>query len=355
MLARVPGSEIEWRYAMQLHDETGDRSATSHHPLVVVARVDAPPPGLPEDESGVRYVFASNEEQLRRALREAEIMFAWNFAMGFGDPAIFRNTFADAPRLRWIHTAGVGVERMLFPELVASDVILTNSGGVYEQSMAEYAAMLMLQMAKDAVHTWEDQRAHRWNFRRVETLEGRVLLIIGAGPIGRSIARLARAFKMEVTGVARSRRDSDPDFGTIYPSSELLDIVGTADYVVLVAPLLPETTGLIGKGALNRMKPTARLINLGRGPLIDEAALLEAVREGRIAGAALDVYWEEPLPAAHPLWDVPDVIVSPHMAGDITNTHERFVHSFQTNLTRWLAGLPLQYVIDKSLGFRPTT
>ena len=334
-----------------------DRSAgtaASPNPLVVVARVDTPPPGLPEFESGVRYVFASDEEQLRQALAEAEIMFAWNFAMGFGDATIFRNTFVDAPKLRWIHTAGVGVERMLFPEMVASDVLITNSGGVYEQTMAEYAAMLMLQMAKDAVHTWEDQRAHRWNFRRVDTLEGRVLLIVGAGPIGRSIARLARAFKMEVKGVARTRRDSDADFGIIYASSELLDVIGTADYIVLVAPLVPETTGLIGRAAFKRMKSTARLINLGRGPLVDEAAFMDAVRERKIAGAALDVYWQEPLPTIHPLWDMPSVIVSPHMAGDVTDTHERFVQSFLTNLRRWLSGLPLHYVVDKSQGFRPT-
>lgn len=321
----------------------------------MVARVDAPPPGLPEDLSGARYEFASNEEQLHRALREAEIMFAWNFATGFGDPAIFRNTFADAARLRWIHTAGVGVERLLFPELVASPVVVTNSGGVYEQSMAEYAVMLMLQMAKDAVRTWEDQRAHRWNFRRVDTLEGRVLLIVGAGPIGGSIARLARALSMEVIGVARTRRDRDPDFGVVHPSSDLLDVIGTADYVLLVAPFVSATAGLIGRDAINRMKPTARLINLGRGPLIDEAAFRQAMREGKIAGAALDVYWEEPLPAGDSLWDVPNVIVSPHMAGDVTDTHERFVNSFLMNLARWMAGSPLQYVIDKSLGFRPTT
>ena len=326
-------------------------SRASVGPLVAVARVDTPPPGLPEHTSGARYRFARNEEELREALKEAEIMFAWNFATGFGDPAIFRNTFADATNLRWIHTAGVGVERLLFPELVASSVIVTNSGGVYEQSMAEYAVMLMLQMAKDAVRTWEDQREHRWNFRRVDTLEGRVLLVVGAGPIGRSIARLAQALRMEVVGVARTQRDHDPDFGVIHPSSDLLDIIGMADYVLLVAPLVAATTGLIDRNVFNRMKRTARLINLGRGPLIDEDAFLEAMREGRIAGAALDVYWDEPLPAGHPVWDLSNVIVSPHMAGDVTDTHERFVDGFLKNLERWMTGSSLLHVVDKSLGY----
>ena len=326
--------------------------AANQHPVVVVARVDKPPPLLPESESGARYVFASNEKELRLAFSEAEVLFAWNFAMGFGDPAVFRNTFADAHKLRWIHTAGVGVERLLFPDLVASRVVLTNSGGVYEHTMAEYTLMLMLQMAKDAVRTWEDQRAHKWNFRRVETLEGRTLLIVGAGPIARSIARLARAFRMEIIGVARTRRDGDADFGTVYPSSDLLLVVGRADYVVLLTPLTQETTGLIGRATFSRMKPSARLINLGRGPLVDQWAFLEAIRGGKIGGAALDVYWDEPLPPTHPVWDLPNVIVSPHMAGDVTDTHERFVRGFLKNLERWQAGLPLEYVIDKTLGFR---
>ena len=312
-------------------------------------------PAFQRPSSGARYVFASDEEQLRLALEEAEILFAWNFAMGFGDNAIFTNTLADAARLRWIHTAGVGVERLLFPGLIASDVILTNSGGVYEKSMAEYALMLMLQMAKDAVRTWDDQRARTWNFRRVDTLEGRSLLIVGTGPIGRSIARLARAFEMNITGVARTRRDRDPDFGIVHASGDLLDLSGRADYIVLAAPLVPATTGLIGREVFSRMKPTARIINLGRGPLIDEAALLEVLSSGRIAGAALDVFWEEPLPPTHPLWTTPNVIVSPHMSGDVTDTHDRFVRSFLFNLERWLRGLPLHYVIDKSLGFRAAT
>ncbi len=320
------------------------------NPLVVVARVDRPPPGLPETESGARYEFARDEIELRRALAEAEVMFAWNFA----DPAVFEKTFDAARQLRWIHAAGVGVEPLLFPKVVASQVVVTNAGGVYEQTMAEYAVMLMLQMAKDAVHTWEDQRAHHWNRRRADTLQGRTVLIVGAGAIGRAIARLARALDMITIGVARTGRPGDAEFEAIHGSSELSAVVGRADYVVLVAPLTKVTAEMVDREVLSRMKPTARLINLGRAGLVDEEALLEALRMKRIAGAALDVYWEEPLPPTHPLWDMPNVIVSPHMSGDVSDTHQRFVRSFVDNLYRWQANLPLRHVVDKTLGFRPS-
>lgn len=317
-------------------------------PHVVVARVDHHPPGLPEAYSGARYTFAADEAQLRDALADADVMFAWNYA----DGKIFRDTFSAAHRLRWIHTAGVGVEPLLFPELVASDVVVTNAGGVYEQTMAEYAVMLMLQIAKDAVRTWTDQREHRWNRRRTETLQGRTVLIVGTGPIGHAIARLARALDMIPIGVARSHRKGEGDFDVIHPTSELPALVGAADYVILIAPLTPSTASLISAEILSRMKPSAWLINLGRGGLVDEAALLHALREGQIAGAALDVYWEEPLASDHPLWDMPNVIVSPHMSGDVADTHTRFVRSFLANLERWQKGLPLQHVVDKGLGFR---
>jgi phosphoglycerate dehydrogenase-like enzyme len=325
-------------------------STTPNRPRVVVARVDRPPPGLPEVRSGAHYIFASNEDELRRALDEAEVMFVWNYANG----KMFEDTFDAGRKLRWVHTAGVGVEPLLFRELVQSDVIVTNAGGVYEQTMAEYAVMLMLQIAKDAVHTLNDQRAHHWNRRRADTLQGRTVMIVGAGEIGRAIARLARALDMITIGVARSRRPGDSDFGVVHASSELPEIVGSADYVVLAAPLTPGTARLFDGDMLARMKPTAWLINLGRGGLIDESALLDSLRSNGIGGAALDVYWEEPLPPEHPLWDMPNVIVSPHMSGDVSDTHTRFVRSFLENLDRWQSGLPLRHVVDKSLGFRPS-
>lgn len=324
--------------------------APTRVPTIVVARVDHQPPGLPDSQSGARYVFASNEAELRQALAQADVLFAWNYANG----KIFADTFDAATQLKWVHTAGVGVEPLLFPEMVASDVTLTNAGGVYEQTMAEYAAMLMLEISKEAVRTWNDQRAHHWNRRRTSSLQGRTAVIVGAGAIGRAIARLARALGMSTLGVARTDRSGDADFDSVQAATKLKDLAARADFLILAAPLTQETSGLVNSDVLAQMKPDAWLINLGRGPLVDEAALLEALRENRIGGAALDVYWEEPLPADHPLWDMPNVMVSPHMSGDVADTHARFVRSFLANLTRWQKGLPLEHVVDKRLGFRPT-
>jgi phosphoglycerate dehydrogenase-like enzyme len=144
------------------------------------------------------------------------------------------------------------------------------------------------------------------------------------------------------------------NFSSIHASTELDALVGGADYIVLAAPLTRSTAGLVSAEVLARMKSTAWLINLGRGPLVDEPALLEALRSNTIGGAALDVYWEEPLDRDHPLWDMPNVIISPHMSGDVTDTHSRFVRSFLDNLQRWRSGTPLRHVVDKSLGFRPS-
>ncbi len=318
-------------------------------PTVVVARVDHHPPGLPELESGARYLFASNEAELRDALAEAEVMFAWNYANG----QIFADTFDAAKRLCWVHTAGVGVEPLLFPEMVRSEVIVTNAGGVYEQTMAGYAVVLMLQIAKEAVRTWNDQRAHHWNRRRTDTLQGRTAVIVGTGAIGRAIARLAHALDMRVVGVARTKRAGDGSFEAIYAASDLAELAARADYLILVAPLTATTAGIVDAHVLSRMRPTGWLINLGRGPLVDERALLDALHEKRIAGAALDVYWEEPLSPDHALWDMPNVIVSPHMSGDVSDTHSRFVRSFLSNLARWQNGEALEHVVDKTLGFRP--
>lgn len=158
---------------------------------------------------------------------------------------------------------------------------------------------------------------------------------------------------MRSIGVARTGRPGDTDFEIIHPVSDLPDVVSSADYVLLVCPLTSDTAGLVDHEVLSRMKSSARLLNLGRGELIVEDALLDALRSGRIAGAALDVFWQEPLPADHPIWDLPNVIVSPHIAGDTGSTPEQFVDLFMDNLTRWQTGERLRNVVDKRLGWAP--
>lgn len=341
-----------------------DRSGLQHPRVVIwgdslstpdiIGPFSAHPPNLPERESGASYVWADTDEALTSAIEDADIVFAWNY---FTNPRMLQRALPAAKRLRWIQVAGVGIERLLFPEVVESDVVLTNGAGVYEQTLAEYATMLMLLFAKDVVRTFEDQRNHRWEFRgpKCSALVGKELLVVGAGGIGRAIGRQGRALGMRSIGVARTGRSGGEDFEIIHPSKDLPDLVASADYLVLICPLTRETDGMVDRGVLNRMKRTARLVNLGRGELVVEDALLEALRNGQIAGAALDVFWQEPLPPDHPIWDMPNVIVSPHIAGDTEDTPERFVQLFLDNLGLWQSGQPLKNVVDKELGWAPTT
>jgi phosphoglycerate dehydrogenase-like enzyme len=280
----------------------------------VLAVLTAPrgprPPGL-EPLAGVATVrYATSLKHVARAVEDAEVLLLWDFRA-----QMLREAWRHARRLRWIHSSGAGVDAVLFPELVASDVILTNSRGVYDRAIAEYVLGLVLAFAKDVWTTAAAQRRGEWRHRETELMQDRQLLVVGAGGIGRAIAQLARAAGMGVEVAARTGR-LDPELGRITAVADLGGVLGDADYVVIAAPLTPETRGLFTAAAFERMKPTARLINIGRGAIVDEAALLAALRRKRIAGAALDVFMHEPLPKKHPFWGLPGLVVSPHMCGD---------------------------------------
>jgi phosphoglycerate dehydrogenase-like enzyme len=182
-------------------------------------------------------------------------------------------------------------------------------------------------------------------------LAGRKLLVVGAGSIGRTIARLARCAGMEVDAIARTARSSDEDFGRVFPSEDLDEALPEADYVVVAAPLTAQTRGMFGAAQFERMKTGARFMNVGRGPIVDEPALIEALRDGRIAGAALDVFSEEPLPEDSPLWEMPQVVVSPHMSGDFVGWLEALGGLFVENFQRWERGDELLNVVDKERGY----
>jgi phosphoglycerate dehydrogenase-like enzyme len=325
------------------------RPAPPSRPVVAVLTDGGP--GGPElggvtDTAVIRY--AADLAALRAALRDAHALFVWNFRT-----SILRDAWADARDLRWIHVAAAGVDTVLFPELVESDVIVTNSRGVFDQAIGEYVLGLMLAFEKDLPGTIARQRRRAWEHRETGMLGGRTAVVVGAGGIGRAIGRLAHAVGMRVIGVARTARPRDPDLGTVVPASELASVVGDADYLVIATPLTPETHGMIGASVFARMKPGARLINVGRGAIVDEGALLGALRAGRIAGAALDVFAREPLPPDDPLWDAPGVIVSPHMSGDFAGSLEGLAALFRANFARWRRGAPLLNVVDKRRGYVP--
>lgn len=316
--------------------------------VVMGAAEGRPPPGLPAIAEAVELRYAETVEELRRALEGADVLFAWS-----GGRELLRPAWGSAGSLLWIQAASAGVDGLLFPELVESDVVLTNARGVFDRPIAEHVLGVLLLFAKDLRGVLERQRRREWRPRDTETLEGRRLLVVGVGPIGRAIARTAKAFGMIVRGVGRTSRAGDAVFGTVMGVDELHEALGWADVVVDVLPATPATHHLFDAEAFAAMNPWARFVNVGRGSTVDEAALVEALRSGRIAAAALDVFETEPLPAASPLWDLPNVVITPHVAGDAAGWREAVVELFVENLERYLTGEPLKGVVDKRLGFVP--
>jgi phosphoglycerate dehydrogenase-like enzyme len=312
---------------------------------LVVLTDENRPPGMAvvEDQVEVTYVTAAG---LPEALPGAEILFVWDF---LSDAVAGAWPKADA--LRWVHIAAAGVDNLMFPELVDSPVVLTNSRGIFDQPMAEYVLGLVLSFAKDLFTTVRLQQRRRWQHRETERIAGRSALVVGTGPIGRAIGRQLRAAGMLVSGVGRTERPADPDLGRVWPMRQLPAALATADYVVLAAPTTRQTTGMIDAAALAAMRPGARLINVGRGALVVEPDLIEALRAGRIAGAALDVFADEPLPDSSPLWDMPGVLVSPHMSGDVVGWRDELAELFVDNFTRYRQNRPLRNVVDKQLGY----
>lgn len=287
---------------------------------------------------------------------EAEVMLQdADVVVGF---AVRPDNLARAARLRWIHCTAASVRGVLFPALVESPIVLTNARGLHGDAMAEHALGVMLAFARKLHHARDAQRARDWaqeaqwsESPALGSLAGTTLGLVGLGAVGSALAVRARALGMRVIAL-RKRPAADPSpADEQWPTSRLDDLLALADWLVLAAPHTPETDGMIGAAELARMKPGARLVNLGRGALVDEGALVAALRSGRLAGAALDVFAEEPLPETSPLWDLREVIVTPHTSGLGPRYWERAMTQFTENLKRWLAGEPLRNVVDKRAGY----
>lgn len=304
------------------------------------------PEGLPELETGAEYVVTESMDQVRAALPACDVVYHY----GHPRDALSAN-WELAGRLRWVHVGGVGIDWALFPGLVQSEVVLTNSRGVFDTSLPEYLLALMLALVKDLPATVHAQARHQWQHRLLEPLAGRRAVIVGAGSIARAAGRLLRAVGLSTTLVGRSEREGGPGEGRIRAIGDLPRLLPEADWLVVLAPLTPETRGLIGAAELACLPRGARFANIGRGPTVDQAALIAALRSGALAGAVLDVFEQEPLPVDSPLWDMPNVIVSPHIGGDEAGTPAAFSDVFLANLRRYLAGEPLHNVVDKRLGF----
>jgi phosphoglycerate dehydrogenase-like enzyme len=297
---------------------------------------------------GVEIRVAEGADQLSAEIEGAEVYFGFHFP---------ETLFPQARRLRWIHSASAGIEANLFPALVASDVILTNSTGLHEICIPEHVLALLFAFARNLPAAFRLKQERRWDriepLRRggIRELSGSTLAVLGAGSIGSALAAKASALGMRVR-VLRRRGDR-PVAGAeqVVGPEGLRDLLGWAQFVVLAVPLTAQTRHLIGKRELEAMRKDAILINIARGEVIDQDALVEALRAGTIAGAGLDVTTPEPLPESHPLWELRNVILTPHISGYTPGYFDSVLALFADNLARFVAGEPLRNVVDKQLGY----
>ena len=287
---------------------------------------------------------------LAAILAEAEVLFT--------STVIPPDIAAHAPKLRWVQITAAGAEGLLDTEMVRSGIILTTASGIHAVPIGEYVMGVMLAFAKGLPAAMRAQAERTWRPYLAEELYGKTVGILGLGAIGGYVAKLAKADGMRVLAIRRSvrrraagRKTGIADVDELLPPSGLPYLLSQADYVVIAVPLTPESRGLIGERELRTMRPTARLINISRGAVVDEAALVRALKEGWIAGAALDVFEQEPLPGDSDLWRMDNVILTPHISGGTPVYMERAVALFSDNLRRYLAGEPLRNAVDLKQGY----
>jgi phosphoglycerate dehydrogenase-like enzyme len=261
--------------------------------------------------------------------------------------------FQDMPHLKWAQQTGAGANWLLdMPEVAASDLILTNASGVHAIPIAEHILALMFALARVLHLNVRSQVEHQWVRRgRVQELDGATLGLVGVGAIGEKTAEKAKGLNMKVLGLRRNPERGSPFVDRMYGPDGLNDLLSQSNWVAITTALTAETKGMIGRAEFAVMKETAFIINIARGPIIQEQALIRALEEGRIAGAGLDVFEEEPLPENSLLWDMKNVIITPHFAGASPRYMDRLLDIFTENLRRFKAGLPLVNVVDKTLGY----
>jgi phosphoglycerate dehydrogenase-like enzyme len=294
-------------------------------------------------------VFSTNKRGDDEALRGADVMIGWSLSP---------KQLHAAKSLRWIYSITAAVDQFLCPGLISSDIALTNAGRVHGPVVAEHAIAMLLALAKRLPSAMHYQERRKWAMEaiwkeqpRPREVRGADLLVIGLGSIGAEVASMAVALKMHVIGIREHPERGTTGAHEVVGYESLDGVIARADFVVLAAPLTPRTRHLIDTRMLQIFKPTAFLVNVSRGALVDEAALAKALRKREIAGAALDVFEHEPLSRWSPLWKMPQVLITPHMAFLTENVWQRHYEVFAANLKRYLAGQPLDGAIDKNRGY----
>ncbi|MEU3104847.1 D-2-hydroxyacid dehydrogenase [Streptomyces griseoflavus] len=273
----------------------------------------------------------------------ADVLLVWDFT----SDAVRGAWPGEGPRPRWVHTASAGVDHLLCPELAASDTVVTNARGIFDRPIAEYVAALVLAFAKDLPRTLELQRERTWRHRETRRVAGTRAVVVGSGPIGRAIAGTLGALGVRTALVGRTARSG------VHGPQDLDRLMAGADWVIAAAPLTEGTRGMFDARRFGLMQPSAHFVNIGRGQLVVEEALAGALRGRWIAGAALDVFATEPLTPDSPLWELPGLVVSPHMSGDTVGWRDELGAQFVELFERWVAGEPLVNVVDKRRGYVP--
>jgi phosphoglycerate dehydrogenase-like enzyme len=316
--------------------------------LMLTAPGDKDIPFLDELRQRAVTLVGDSAAEFAQAAGDAEIILNWS-----GSLALLREVFLISPRVRWIHSRSAGLEQILFPELVASNVIVTNGSGVFSPSLGEFALAAILYFAKDLRRMIRNQMSGVWEQFDVTTVSGQTLGIVGYGSIGRAVATRASALGMHVLGLRRVSQASneDPLIDKVYAPEELLEMLRRCDYVVVTVPLTEQTRGLVGDTEFAVMKKNAVVINLGRGPTVEEGAMIKALSQRRIRGAALDVFDQEPLPQGHPFYSLENVLLSPHCADHTPDWLDDAMRFFLEQLERYRRGETLLNVVNKTSGY----
>jgi glyoxylate/hydroxypyruvate reductase A len=332
--------------ASPLESELVQRIQAVDSRLDVVYRDDLlAPPRYPGDHHP--HVQRSPEQAAEWAalLSQAEVLFDV-------DGPSTSNFEASVPRLRWIQASSSGIgEWVRMLGIIDSPIVVTNAAGIHSVPLAEFVVFAMLYFARSWPRMVAEQRAHHWERCAIETLAGKTLGIVGLGNVGRSVARLAQPFGMRTIGVRRSPGAGEYGVDAVYGPDGLDTVLRESDYLALCVPHTPETVGMLDARKIASIKRGAVVVNIARGSVIDEPALIEALRSGQLGGAALDVVAREPLSPDSPLWDMPNVLITPHSMSTATDENERLTTLFCDNLRRYLGEQPLHNVIDKVRGY----
>jgi phosphoglycerate dehydrogenase-like enzyme len=296
---------------------------------------------LQEHHPELQMAATSDTDILSQQIGQADVLLA---------SRVPPTALAEATRLRWIQLTGAGVDHLIPARGLLGRVVVTNARGIHADVMADYTVAVILMLQWKFPRVLKNQQARIWGHQFTAPLAGKTLGVVGLGSIGREIARRALVFGLNVVGVRRHPTPTE-SVTRVFAAHELGTMLPLCDFVVLVVPATPESTRMIGEQELKLMKPTAHLINIGRGSVVDESALIRALQEGRIAGAGLDVFEQEPLPADSPLWSLDNVIITPHISGEPEGYPARVIDIFSTNLERLRTGQALKNRVDFTRGY----